>query len=288
MISVIIPVYNRKIELERAVKSVLDQSYDDFELIIINDCSSDKISNKFNDVRIKYLHNDKNMGVSYSRNRGIKEARGKYIALLDSDDEWLPKKLEQQIDFLNNNPNLRVVHTEEIWIRNGVRVNQMKKHQKSGGDIFIPSLKLCLMSPSSIMMHKSIFSDYGLFDETMQVCEDYDLWLKISSNEPVGFIDTPLIKKYGGHDDQLSRKYMAMDKYRVKSLLNILHAIKLTDEKKSALIDTALSKSAILLNGALKRELADEALYYKTIIKELKNQSIPICLQEDGQSSPEI
>ena len=270
-VSIIIPVFNRPEELERAVTSVLNQTFRDFELIIIDDASTRSIGtvlDKFNDSRIILTRNSKNCGVSYSRNRGIMMARHDNIALLDSDDEWLPDKLKKQMQYFIDNPGLRVVHTEEIWIRNGVRVNQMKKHQKSGGDIFIRSLDLCLMSPSSIMIKRSVFNDYGVFDEDLPVCEDYDLWLKISANEEVGFIKEPQIVKYGGHEDQLSHRYRAMDKFRVKSLVNIMENIELPHAKQQALKEVILKKSKILINGAIKRNLKSEAAAYSRIIKK--------------------
>jgi hypothetical protein len=154
------------------------------------------------------------------------------------------------------------VHTEEIWIRNEKRVNQKKVHQKSGGDIFARSLKLCLMSPSSIILHKDVFFQYGFFDENLVVCEDYDMWLRILSHEEVGFIEKPLILKFGGHSDQLSRKYAAMDKYRVMSLMKIMNECPLSEEKLAALKKAALEKLDILINGANKRGLTKDAAEY--------------------------
>ncbi len=102
---------------------------------------------------------------------------------------------------------MRVCHTDEIWIRNGRRVNARKKHGKKGGWIFQHCLPLCAMSPSSIMIHRDVFTALGGFDERLPACEDYDLWLRITARYPVLFTRQPLIEKYGGHDDQLSRKY---------------------------------------------------------------------------------
>jgi len=272
-VSVIIPVYNRKALLKRAVTSVLNQSYKYFEIIIVDDSSKenlDDVIKDFNDERLKLLMNKKNMGVSYSRNFGIKESSYDLIAFLDSDDKWLKNKLKMQIDFLNNNMEINVVHTEEIWIRNGLRVNQKKKHKKTGGDIFIPSLDLCLMSPSSIMMKKCIFEKYGYFDESLPVCEDYDMWLRITSNEEVGFIDEPMIIKYGGHKDQLSRKYEAMDKYRVISMMKLLKS-KLNQNKKNALLTVINKKLHILINGAVKRNKNDDVVLYKSWFADINS-----------------
>ena len=268
-VSVIIPVYNRAEYLRHAVESVLNQTHPYYEVIIVDDASTDNTAEtaaSFDDERIRVIQNDQNRGVSYSRNRGIFESRYRLIALLDSDDAWLPNKLEFQTAFLDKHSTLNVVHTEEIWIRNGVRVNQKKHHRKSGGDIFVRSLELCLMSPSSIMLKKNIFDRYGFFDEELIVCEDYDMWLRITAAEEVGFIETPLIQKYGGHSDQLSRAYPAMDRYRVKSLLKIMQNVSLTDEQLAALKKTAVNKLSILINGAKKRGRSDDVKEYEEML----------------------
>ncbi|MBN2544655.1 MAG: glycosyltransferase [Spirochaetes bacterium] len=273
-VSVIIPVFNRGDELKRALKSVLNQTYQDFEIIIIDDCSQIEINNavkNFKDKRIRLFRNDENKGVSYSRNIGIKQSNYDIICFLDSDDEWIRDKIRLQVEFLKKNKNLNVVHTEEIWIRNSKRVNQGKRHIKSGGDIFERSLELCLMSPSSIMLKKNIFDRYGCFNETLPVCEDYDLWLRISAFEHVGFIEKPLIYKYGGNSDQLSKKYEAMDKFRVMSLINIYKNLTLPKDKREALIKTALKKIAILLNGAVKRDKILDKKLYESWLKLFNN-----------------
>lgn len=277
LISVIIPNYNRVDVFQRAIKSVINQTYKNFEIIIIDDASSIDVFNqnkyyiesyiKAGVPKIIYLRNEINKGVSFSRNRGIKEANGEYIALLDSDDEWLKNKLELQVQFLQNST-YRVVHTEEIWIRKGIRVNQKNKHKKEGGDIFKRSLKLCLMSPSSIMIHKSVFEDYGLFDENLPVCEDYDLWLKITSKEEVGFITKPLIIKYGGHEDQLSRKYETMDKYRVISMINLMKSGNLNNNQIVWIKSEIREKANILYNGAVKRGKTSDIKLYEKWLKE--------------------
>ena len=154
-------------------------------------------------------------GVSVARNVGIKQSKGDWIALLDSDDEWTPDKLIKQVQLLKKNEGSVFCHTNEIWIRNGVRVNQHKKHQKYGGYIFKECLDICRISSSSALIHKSIFGDIGLFNESLNVCEDYDLWLRITSNYPVLFLDEFLIKKYGGHEDQLSKTPEGIEQYRI-------------------------------------------------------------------------
>lgn len=245
-VSVIIPVFNREQTITRAIESVLSQTMQDFEIIVIDDGSTDRTAERVQNFPLKLIQTE-NRGVSHARNLGIREARGDYIAFLDSDDEWLPKKLELQLK-----RNALCCHTEEIWIRNGVRVNQMKKHQKGGGDQFIPSLSLCLISPSSVLLKKDIFNSIGFFREDYPVCEDYDLWLKLTSLYPIEFIETPLIKKYGGHTDQLSRKFKAMDYWRVKSIDWVLSNRELMPEKKVAALEILQTKIDVLLQGYLK------------------------------------
>ena len=222
MISVIIPTYNRAHLLPRALDSILSQSCLPNEIIVVDDGSTDDTSVLVTSVypEIVFIQQS-NTGVSCARNVGIKRASGDWIAFLDSDDEWFPEKLEVQMNALYKNPELKICHTNEIWIRNGTRVNPKKKHEKFGGWIFQKCLPLCCISPSSVIIHKSIFDEAGLFDDSLLVCEDYDLWLRITARNPVLYIEKPLLRKYGGHNDQLSRKYWGMDRFRIKSLEKI-------------------------------------------------------------------
>ena len=256
VISVIIPTFNRRHVLPRALRSVVAQDIDvPVEVIVVDDGSvdgtSDDIGSEFPQVR--YLVQE-NRGVSSARNVGIRAARGEWIALLDSDDAWLPDKLAVQLEALEAATEYRVCHTEEIWIRNGVRVNPMKKHKKVGGWIYERCLPLCCISPSSVMIHRSIWDDVGVFDETLPACEDYDLWLRICAREPVLFVDRALVQKYGGHDDQLSRQYWGMDRFRIQALENILATEVLSPAQRVLTLSMMIRKLEILINGAKKRE----------------------------------
>ena len=220
LFSVIIPTFNRKEETARAVRSVLAQTLSDHEIIVVDDGSTDGtplLREEFGG-RIIYL-SQKNSGVSSARNRGIRESSSRYIAFLDSDDLWLPDKLAAHREFLARNGGMAIHQTNETWIRKGRRVNPMNRHRKPSGHIFIASLDLCLVSPSAVCMERSLFDRYGLFDELLPACEDYDLWLRISSREPVGLIDRELTVKHGGHDDQLSKKFWGMDRFRLYAIL---------------------------------------------------------------------
>ena len=253
-ISVIIPTYNRKETLKRAIQSVLIQSYTPYEIIVIDDGSNDGTKEwlKDNFPNVKYIY-QMNSGVSSARNKGIKFARGDWIALLDSDDEWLPSKLKDQANEIESNPAAKFLHTNEIWIRNGVRVNQMKKHKKYGGYIFEKCLDMCRISPSSVLIKKDIFDEIGMFDETLKVCEDYDLWLRFASKYPVHFLDQPLIKKYGGHSDQLSKVDDGIESYRIRSLKKIMNSGILNKKQKTITKDVLVKKMYIYAKGLEKR-----------------------------------
>ena len=254
-ISVVIPTYNRKETIKRAMDSVLSQSYQNFELIIVDDGSTDEtqeIINKFlPHEKIKVISID-NSGVSKARNIGIQNADSKWIAFLDSDDEWHTDKLTRQMKVIEDDPDAVLIHTNEVWIRNGKHLKQKGIHKKYGGFIFDKCIPLCNISPSTSLIKKSVLEEVGMFDEKFVVCEDYDLWLKISSKYKVHFIEDSSVNKYGGHDDQLSTMYKAMDYYRVKSLDNILDIRELSHKNVQLVREMIISKSEILINGYRK------------------------------------
>ena len=273
-ISVIIPTYNRKNTLPRAVESVLNQTYKPVEIIIVDDGSTDGTKEWFSEMYplVHYIY-QVNSGVSSARNTGINSASGDWIALLDSDDERLPDKLEIQVKLLQNNAELRFCHTNEIWIRNGVRINQMKKHQKYGGNIFKKCLDICRISPSSSLFHTSVIKDVGLFDESLGVCEDYDLWLRITAKYTVLFLDQPLIKKFGGHIDQLSRVFGGIEQYRIRSLEKILTSKSLSGSQFEAAKDMLIHKLQIYAKGLKKRDKNTELHSVEKKIHDWLNMS---------------
>ena len=267
-VSVIIPTYNRKLRLAKAVDSVLRQTYTDFELIVVDDGSHDGTP----DLLKKYHSKlrtliQTNNGVSAARNAGIKASKGQLIAFLDSDDLWLENKLKRQVDFFNHNPDTLICQTSEIWIRDGRRVNPKKRHKKPNGMIFEHSLDLCLISPSAVMLRKTLLDEVGLFDEGLPACEDYDLWLRICWKYPVYLIDEPLIVKYGGHSDQLS-KMSKLDKYRIVALCKILDDGRLNFNQYEAAVNMLSKKCRIYANGCLKRDKIKEAEYFISLAEE--------------------
>ena len=254
-ISVVIPSYNRGHTLARALQSVYAQTSSVDEVILVDDGSTDgsseMVNHRFPEVNIL---RQSNLGVSAARNRGIAAARFEWIALLDSDDSWLPQKIEQIRAAGQQQPEFVLYHSDEIWVRRGVRVNPRKKHRKSGGWIFENCLPLCAISPSASVIRKSTLHSLGMFDENLPACEDYDLWLRLCHQYPVYYIDQPLITKYGGHDDQLSQQFPAMDRFRIHALHRLLKSGTLRAEYHRAAEAVMLKKLDILINGAIKHD----------------------------------
>lgn len=271
-VSIIIPLYNRKELLCRALRSVLNQTILPLEILICDDGSTDNPQSIMSDfaksaVPIIWLENKECHGVSHARNQGIAAAKGDFIAFLDSDDEWLPKKLELQLAFFKENPQFNIIHGEEIWIRNGVRVNPCKRFIKTGGNIFNRSLDFSLIAPSAVMAKREIFDKCGIFDENLPVCEDYDLWLRIMlAGEEFGFISTPLVTRYAGHAGQLSTRYEAMDRFRAESLYKLLQMTNIPTDKRKKMQKTLHQKAQILLKGAEKRNNNDNIKLFQSYL----------------------
>ncbi|WP_299982652.1 glycosyltransferase [Desulfobacula sp.] len=261
-VSVILPTYNRAWTLKDAVDSVLSQDYPNMELVIIDDGSEDNTRELLEAYKNEIvILTQKNSGVSAARNAGIKKSRGGFIALLDSDDAWDKRKISCQVEFFKHHPEALICQTEEIWIRNGKRVNPKAKHKKPSGMIFEPSLNLCLVSPSAVMMKKELFDMKGYFNEDFTVCEDYDFWLRLSSTIPVFLIDKPYTIKRGGHKDQLSRLH-SQDKFRIRSLMNLLESNSLTQDQAEKAKKVLKKKCIIYGNGCIKRGKREEGEYY--------------------------
>ncbi len=274
LFSVIIPTYNRIDLARRAVESVLAQTFTDYELILVDDGSTDgtpSLADEFGG-KLACLRQD-NRGVSAARNRGIRLAGGDWCVFLDSDDWWLPEKLMEHKRYIEANPGILIHQTQESWIRNGRRVNPAKKHAMRDGNIYCDSLELCLISPSASAVSRKLFERYGMFDEDLPACEDYDLWLRVSAQENVGLIRKQLNVRNAGHGDQLSQKYPGMDRFRIYSMIKMLKSGKIDDAVKvEKTRETALRKSRILMAGANKRGNGDYASRVGQIIADLESE----------------
>jgi len=268
-VSVVIPTYDRIETLPRSLDSVINQTFPDWELIVVDDGSTDGTDKMIlRDYPAVRLHRQENGGVSSARNSGAALASGEWIAFLDSDDAWLPEKLERQLSALANEPELRLSHTDEIWIRNGKRVNQPKGYAKSGGGIYLRCLPLCCICPSSVLLRRDLFDVIGGFDETLAVCEDYDLWLRITAREPVHYLDQALVRKYGGHEDQLSTTVWGLDRYRIRALEKILSEKTLSPKDQFLTKETLIKKLRILISGARKRGNQEVVAEYEPRLSE--------------------
>ncbi|CAI2718751.1 glycosyltransferase family 2 protein [Nitrospina watsonii] len=259
-VSVIVPTFNRAWCLGETLESVRRQKFESYELIVVDDASTDDTEQRVRAFDgIEYLRLDRNQGVSAARNAGLSRARGRYLCFLDSDDRWLDTKLEKQWEWMETHPGCPACYTDETWIRNGVRVNPAKKHRKYSGYIFQHCLPLCIISPSSIMLKREVLNRIGGFDEAMRACEDYDLWLRLTSCYPVQFLEEALIVKYGGHGDQLSARYWGMDRFRVYALEKLLAAQNPQGEARRQVLEMLVEKCGILETGYRNREKYQEA-----------------------------
>jgi GT2 family glycosyltransferase len=274
-ISVVIPAYNAGAFIARAVRSVLAQSRPADEVIVVDDGSTDDTAellggygDKVRVVTLASCH-----GVSHARNIGVQTCCSPWIAFLDSDDEWTKEKLACQWAHLWQHPFLQISQCEEIWIRDGIRVNRCKHHEKKAGFIFSPSLKMCLVSPSAVIMKRDLFETYGLFDETLPACEDYDLWLRILRDFPVGLNLDPSLIKFGGHEDQLSRRYSAMDRFRLSALTAALARERCYGQRQE-IRQVIAGKARIMAGGCRKRGKSQEADQYDEIVAEMLKEEM--------------
>lgn len=257
--SVIIPVYNRKSMLEAAIESVRAQSFKDYEIIVVDD-ESDDGSLQLAQAKADHVLALEHSGlVGLVRNQGAKFACGKFLAFLDSDDLWLPHKLELQHKLLQEAPETKLVYTKEIWMRGGKEVKQKSCKQKMSGDIFEEVLWKCTIGPSTTVIDKDIFNQLGGFREDLEVCEDYEFWLRFCSQFPVAYIDKPCIIKQAGDWEQLSFKYETTEDFRIDALYNLIENNYFSKEKNSLAVDVLMKKLKIYLSGCLKRNKTEQA-----------------------------
>jgi glycosyltransferase involved in cell wall biosynthesis len=269
LFSVIIPTFNRAELCREAIESVLQQTFTSYELIIVDDGSTDHTSDmvgSFAGTGLQYIRQE-NRGVSSARNLGAKTAVGKYLSFLDSDDLWLPEKLEKQADFFHEHPDVLICQTGEIWIQNGKRIYPKDKHKKEAGDIFHRAVELCLVSPSAVSISRDLFLSVNGFDETLPAAEDYDLWLRLLWKYSIGLIDEPLVIKRAGNWDQLSFSTQAIDQYRILSLCNILKKGVLNPDQEKAAREALRKKSKVYIQGCRKRGKWDEVKWIESLLE---------------------
>lgn len=208
VVSVVIPAYNRAHLISRAIASVLNQTYQDFEIIVVDDASSDNIEeivNSLDDERIRYIRHATNKGAGAARNSGITAAQGIYIALLDSDDEWFPEKLEKQVDrFDLSGEKTGVVYNGHLIVAENTNEIIARNFPTVRGNVYIHALRYCLVGGgSTAMVKRECFQKAGLFDERLPSLEDWELWIRIAKICEFDFIPDILTKRYI-HGQQLT------------------------------------------------------------------------------------
>ena len=261
LVTVIIPTRDRADLLPRAVASALGQTWTALEILIVDDGSVDDTAGVlagFDDPRIRVLRRDTPGGVSAARNEAVRAARGEFLALLDSDDEWLPKKTERQLAYMAATGHA-VSQTQEIWMRGGKRVNPTHIHKKPDGWFFEASLGMCLVSPSTTIFRRGVIEAAGFFDESLPACEDYDLWLRIMLTRPIGLLDEYQVVRHGGRGDQLSTLYIGQDLFRIRAMLGLLGRPETTAWHFACIEKELRRKTAIYAAGCLKRDRPEEA-----------------------------
>lgn len=276
-ISVVIPTYNRRDFLRRAIDSVLAQNYaGEVELIVVDDGStdgSDALLASYGDA-LRCLRQD-NRGPAAARNTGILAARHDLIAFLDSDDFFLPTKLTVQSAMMGAAPEYLYSHTQERWLRDGVHLNQKKIHRRTHGDIFTQCLRSCCVGMSTVMIRRRLFVEIGLFDEAFPCCEDYDLWLRASCRFPILLIDSPLTTKHGGHADQVSMQYrVGMDRLCIDALIHLLSSNALTFPQTRQAACECARKCRIYGNGCAKYGRQAEANFYHDLAERCQAQAV--------------
>ena len=260
VVSAVIPTFDRAEMAAGAIRSVLSQEGADLELVVVDDGSTDdtpSVLAGFDDSRLRTVRTA-NRGVSAARNLGVSLARGRYVAFLDSDDTWLPGKLARQVAFMADTGHA-ASQTQEIWMRGGRRVNPRQAHLKRDGDFFQAALRLCLVSPSSVMIKRDYLLRLGGFDEGLAACEVYDLWLRMLLSGPIGLFDEALTVRQGGRTDQLSARFIGMDLFRIRSLVKILATEEMSPWHRDCIKKELARKIRIYAQGCGKRGRLEEA-----------------------------
>lgn len=268
-ISVVIPAFGRAAQLERAIDSLLSQTSTEFRIVVVDDASAGGLvaaREKIESLGHIWIAREENSGPAAARNDGASATDLKWIAFLDSDDEWLPKKLEKQIGWHSMNPDCRISQVHEEWVRNGEVVKKPPHWEQREGDLFSDSVERCSIGPSCVMIRRDLWNESGGFDESFRVCEDYELWLRITRSERVGLVPGPaLVRKRGGHPDQLSTTVPALDRFRIAALWKLLKSGSLSEGKQQVVEQGIWRKAGILASGAEKRGFHDRAAYYRKV-----------------------
>jgi glycosyltransferase involved in cell wall biosynthesis len=275
MLTIIVPTYNRLPYLKNAINSVFHQVYRRFQLIVVDDGSTDGtedyVHSLNNQENLRYLRIPHCGMPGKVRNAGVRLTTGEYLAFLDSDDRWKPEKLARQITYFEEHPEIQICHSREVWQRGEKIVSQAGQKHKRSGKIFVDALKKCIIGPSTVMMRRELFEEFGGFREDLEIAEDYELWLRITARYPVGYIDEPLVIKRGGHADQLSEKYGQIEIFRIRALLLNLEEGFFEGEQRQLSTQELVRKCRIYAAGCEKRGKDEEARKYRMIARRYES-----------------
>ena len=276
-ISVIIPTYNRSERLHKALESVARQRLLPAEVIVVDDGSTDATDQLIERIRengtvnLRYYFQP-NRGPAAARNRGIEMASGAYLTFLDSDDEWHRDKLVHQFEAMQVDPDYQVSHTQERWLKNNVHLNQKKYHHPRHGDIFSQALKLCCVGMSTVMARRELFDRYGLFDESLRCCEDYDLWLRVSAYEKFLLVEKRLTVKHGGRGDQVSNLFrIGMDRFRIQALAKLVKDTSVPQDRRNDACQELMQRCTIYGKGCEKHGKTKEASFYLELAEQCRS-----------------
>ncbi len=264
-VSVVIPTFERRPMLLEALASVRAQTFEDWDCWVVDDGSSDgsaEAVEALGDRRVRLIR-QANRGVSAARNRGLAAARAGLVAFLDSDDLWHPEKLARQVAVMEEG--WALCHTEEVWLRGSERVKPKRRHAKAGGWQFLRSLELCCISPSAALVRRDVLEALGGFDEAYPVCEDYDLWLRLTARYPVAYLADALVTKRGGHPGQLSLSRWGLDRWRVRAIEKVLRDEALPADYRRAALEELHRKCDVLIGGFAKRGDEAEAARWRAV-----------------------
>jgi glycosyltransferase involved in cell wall biosynthesis len=267
-VSVIIPTFNRAKLLPAAIGSVLAQDYPAFEVLVVDDGSSDATPELLHEFsgRLRFVR-QANRGAAAARNAGIRAARHDFLAFLDSDDQFAPGKLTRQAEALLQQPKYLISHTDEVWYRQGRLLKQKKKHARHGGDLFARSLQFCVVGMSTVMARRRFFEQVGFFDEELPCCEDYDLWLRAVRQLEFLLVPEPLTIKHGGRPDQLSDIHrIGMDRYRIMALIKLLEEGGLRGDQEKLARRELIKKCRIYGSGCRKHGRTEEGEFYLGLV----------------------
>ncbi len=267
LVDVIIPAYERPHLLREAIDSVLAQTLTSLRLIIVDDASPLPLAEQMHlkDNRVKFLRLARNTGPGGARNAGVADGHAPFVAFLDSDDLWVSSKLKKQIAQFTGDPSLQWVHANEEWQRHGKTVLQRSEHRKQGGVFLERAFARCLIANSAVMFRRSFYEKHSGFNAHFPVCSDFELWLRMLADTPVGFMDEALVIKRAGDWQQVSST-PETDRYRVLALHRFYRQhknIPRFEKLASTLFDEAIYKCQILLKGAVKYGRPDRARKYQ-------------------------